>query len=65
MKCPEMMNKSTENGRANAEIGTDMTHFKTAEHICSWAGLCPGIVGAMTYTKSAIAPTLYLINPTP
>lgn len=25
-----------------AEIGTDMSHFKTAEHICSWAGLCPG-----------------------
>jgi len=25
-----------------AEIGTDMTPFKTAEHICSWAGLCPG-----------------------
>ncbi len=25
-----------------AEIGTDMKPFKTAEHICSWAGLCPG-----------------------
>jgi transposase len=25
-----------------AEIGIDMTQFKTAEHICSWAGLCPG-----------------------
>lgn len=25
-----------------AEIGTDMSYFKTAEHICSWAGLCPG-----------------------
>ena len=25
-----------------AEIGTDMTPFKTAEHICSRAGLCPG-----------------------
>ena len=25
-----------------AEIGTDMTKFKTAEHICSWAGLSPG-----------------------
>ena len=25
-----------------AEIGIDMTSFKTAEHICSWAGLCPG-----------------------
>lgn len=25
-----------------AEIGIDMSHFKTAEHICSWAGLSPG-----------------------
>lgn len=25
-----------------AEIGIDMEPFKTAEHICSWAGLCPG-----------------------
>lgn len=25
-----------------AEIGIDMTPFKTAEHICLWAGLCPG-----------------------
>ena len=25
-----------------AEIGIDMKLFKTAEHICSWAGLCPG-----------------------
>jgi len=25
-----------------AEIGIDMNHFKTAEHICSWAGLTPG-----------------------
>ena len=25
-----------------AEIGIDMKPFKTAEHICSWAGLCPG-----------------------
>ena len=25
-----------------AEIGVDMKPFKTAEHICSWAGLCPG-----------------------
>ncbi len=24
-----------------AEIGTDMDSFKTAEHICSWAGLAP------------------------
>lgn len=27
---------------AIAEIGIDMKPFKTAEHICSWAGLCPG-----------------------
>jgi len=25
-----------------AEIGIDMKPFKTAEQICSWAGLCPG-----------------------
>lgn len=25
-----------------AEIGIDMKPFKTAEHICSWVGLCPG-----------------------
>lgn len=25
-----------------AEIGTDMSCFRTAEHICSWAGLSPG-----------------------
>ena len=25
-----------------AEIGTDMSKFKTAKHICSWAGLSPG-----------------------
>ncbi|GEA17589.1 IS110 family transposase [Moorella sp. E306M] len=25
-----------------AEIGLDMSRFKTAEHICSWAGLSPG-----------------------
>lgn len=25
-----------------AEIGIDMSQFKTAEHICSWAGLSPG-----------------------
>lgn len=26
-----------------AEIGIDMRPFKMAEHICSWAGLCPVI----------------------
>lgn len=25
-----------------AEIGVDMSSFKTADHICSWAGLSPG-----------------------
>jgi transposase len=25
-----------------AEIGVEMKHFKTSDHICSWAGLAPG-----------------------
>jgi transposase len=25
-----------------AEIGTDLSRFKSAEHLASWAGMCPG-----------------------
>jgi transposase len=25
-----------------AVIGTDMDHFPTSRHLCSWAGICPG-----------------------
>lgn len=26
-----------------AEIGVDMSHFRTANHLASWAGVCPGV----------------------
>jgi transposase len=25
-----------------AEIGTDLSRFKTVKHFCSWLGICPG-----------------------
>jgi len=25
-----------------SEIGNDMEEFPTADHLCSWAGVCPG-----------------------
>lgn len=34
-----------------AEIGTDMSAFPDAQHICSWAGLSPG-TGTTGWTKS-------------
>ena len=36
-----------------ASIGIDMKPFKTAEHICSWAGLCPGNNESAGKRKSA------------
>ena len=40
-------------GECIAEIGIDMEPFKTAEHICSWAGLCPGNNESAGKRKSA------------
>lgn len=37
-----------------AEIGTDMSRFKTSEYICSWAGLCPGNNESAGKRKSAV-----------
>ena len=39
-----------------AEIGTDMSKFKTAAHLCSWAGLSPGN-NESAGKKSPFAPT--------
>ena len=36
-----------------AEISTNMGHFPSAEHICSWAGLCPGNNESAGKRKSA------------
>jgi len=49
--APGALSKKHQNPRRNvspytcaiiAEIGVDMSCFKTAEHICSWFGLYPG-----------------------
>lgn len=42
-----------------AEIGIDMSRFKTAEHICSWAGLTPGN-NESAGKKSPLEPTMVI-----
>jgi transposase len=37
---PGIQNRNAEN--IIAEIGVDMSHFPTAAHLASWAGMCPG-----------------------
>ncbi len=43
-----------------AEIGVDMSRFKTAEHICSWAGLTPGN-NESAGKKSLLGPTMVIL----
>lgn len=38
-----------------AEIGIDMKPFKTAEHICSWAGLCQVITKVLENEKAPLS----------
>jgi len=51
---PGVAQRSSE--RILAEIGTDMSHFPTADHLASWAGLAPGINESAGVKKKA--PTL-------
>jgi len=41
-----------------AEIGTDMSKFPTAEHLCSWAGLSPGNNESAGKKKRPESPTV-------
>jgi transposase len=39
-----------------AEIGTDMSKWKTSEHFCSWAGLVPGENNSAGKKKVPVSP---------